>query len=122
MKKSYEDAKKAVQDAFHSAADQVGKDLSEINQKIVRPTVELGRNRVVSTIAGGKIGLLAGAFIGPVGMVKGAVIGAAVGAIGGPHAMDKLGEVLGHKKDKPANDDALKSDAPKGEKPQDPAP
>lgn len=122
MKKSYEDAKKLAQDAFRTASEQVGKDLSEINQKIVKPTVELGRNRVVSTVAGAKTGFLIGALVGPVGMAKGALIGAVAGAVGGPRAMEKLGEVLGHKKDSPANDVGADKEAPKTGKPNDPAP
>ena len=113
MRKTYEATKKA------------GKDLSEINQKIVKPTVELGKNRVVSTVAGGKLGFLAGAFIGPVGMVKGAVIGAAVGAIGGPPVMNKVSQWLGTESDKnaaPANDDKPAETARKAATPKDPAP
>ena len=123
MRKTYEATKKALADVYNAASTEVGKDLSEINQKIVKPTVELGKNRVVSTIAGGKLGLLAGAFIGPVGMVKGAVIGATVGAIGGPAAMNKIGEWLGTESDKnpaPANDEA-KAEKPPAT-PKDPAP
>jgi len=121
MRKTYEATKKAIADVYNAASSEVGKDLSEINQKIIVPTVELGKNRVVSTIAGGKIGFLAGAFIGPVGMVKGTIIGAAVGAIGGPPAMNKISQWLGTESDKaaaPANEDK----AEKAATPKDPAP
>jgi outer membrane lipoprotein SlyB len=122
MRKTYEATKQALTNVYNTASEEVGKDLSEINQKIIAPTVELGKNRVVSTIAGGKLGLLAGAFIGPVGMVKGAIIGAAVGAIGGPPAMNKISQWLGTESDKnaaPANDD--KAEKPPAS-PKDPAP
>ena len=125
MRKTYEATKKALADVYNAASSEVGKDLSEINQKIVKPTVELGKNRVVSTVAGGKLGFLAGAFIGPVGMVKGAVIGAAVGAIGGPPVMNKVSQWLGSESDKnaaPANDDKPAETARKAATPKDPAP
>lgn len=123
MRKTYEATKKALTNVYNTASEEVGKDLSEINQKIIAPTVELGKNRVVSTVAGGKLGFLAGAFIGPVGMVKGTIIGAAIGAIGGPPTMNKISQWLGTESGKnaaSANED--KPDAPKPAAPKDPAP
>jgi hypothetical protein len=94
MRKTFQAAKKALKDVFQTASDEVSSDLKQINKEIVHPAVRLGKNRVVCTIAGAKIGFATGAIVGPIGLLHGTLAGAFIGAVGGPTAMAQLEKLV----------------------------
>lgn len=100
MKKTLDATANAVRQAFRTASEEVGRDASEIKEKIVVPAVQFGKNRIVSAFMGGKTGFVVGGLVGgPLGMAKGAAVGAFIGAVAGPAAMERIEKAL-----KPSNE------------------
>lgn len=112
--------KKKLQKTFNQARhnannfkDDLKKDIEDVRDETLGPTLEHGKNRIKSGAAGAKVGALIGwRFAGPVGVKAGIIIGAGAGLIGGPSLSRWVQKKLGVKTPANKNDKPNKPPSP----------
>ncbi len=107
--------KENIKRRYNKASKSVSKDVDELKAEYILPAVKFGKNRIISTVGGAKVGALTGLKFGAhLGLIKGAIVGAFFGAVAGPAALEKIEKWM---EPKAANDD--KDDKTPPEKPDD---